>query len=104
MQEYWKEKDADVEIQPFYNIEDIHAFFEWLANRLLPLNTGAKAFVKAQQYIAKLAEFQGYTSWKPRQDEHMHRLKVSIQRRQNAQTVIIRPATNRNRFALTQPQ
>ncbi|KAL0029267.1 hypothetical protein WJX79_006205 [Trebouxia sp. C0005] len=64
----------------------------------------AKGFVKAQQYIAKLAVFQGYTTWNPRQDEHMHRLRVSIQHRQSAQTIIIRPATNRNRFALTHPQ
>ena len=104
VQEYWKEESADADIQPFYSIGDIHLFFEWLANRLLPLKTGTKAFVKAQQYIAKLAVFQGYTTWNPRQDEHMHRLKVSIQHRQSAQTIIIRPATNRNRFALTQPQ
>ncbi|DBA69687.1 TPA: hypothetical protein ACH3X2_012622 [Trebouxia sp. C0005] len=99
-----QEEGADANIQPFYSTGDIHLFFEWLANRLLPLKTGAKGFVKAQQYIAKLAVFQGYTTWNPRQDEHMHRLRVSIQHRQSAQTIIIRPATNRNRFALTHPQ
>jgi len=43
-------------------------------------------------------------SWDHRQDDHMHRLKVSMQRRQGVMTVITRPATNRNRFALTQQQ
>lgn len=54
--------------------------------------------------IAKLAVFQGYTTWNPRQDELMHCFKESIQRRQSAHTVTIRPATNRNCFALTQLQ
>ena len=54
MQENWKEEGADAKIQPFCNIGDIHLFFEWLANNLLPLKTGAKAFVKTQQYIAKV--------------------------------------------------
>ena len=104
MQEHWKEKGADTNIQPFFAIEAIHEFFECLANRMLPLKTGVKAFVRTQQYIAKLAVFQGYTTWNPRQDEHMQHLKRSMQRRQSAQTVITRPAINRNRFALSRPQ
>ena len=38
-----------------------------------------KASVQTQQYIAKLAVFKGYTTWNPRQDEHMHRLKPLLQ-------------------------
>ena len=48
--------------------------------------------------------FQGYTTWNPRQDELTQCFKESIQRRQSAHTVTIRPTTNRNRFALTQLQ
>ncbi len=101
MQEFWRQKGAH---SCFCTIQDIHAFFEWLANRLVHLKSGRKAFVKAQQYVAKLAKFQGYVSWNYRQDDHVHRLKESMQRRQGAITVITRPATNRNRFALTYQQ
>jgi hypothetical protein len=101
MQEYWRQKGAH---SCLCTVQDIHEFFEWLANRLVHLKSGQKAFVKAQQYVAKLAKFQGYVSWDHRQDDHMHRLKVSMQRRQGVMTVITRPATNRNRFALTQQQ
>ncbi len=104
MQEYWRQKGAD---SSFCSIQDIHEFFGWLADRMMPLKSGLKAFVKAQQYVttvAKLAKFQGYVSWDYRHDDHMHRLKVSMQRKQGVVTSITRPATNRNRFALTQQQ
>jgi len=101
MQEYWRQKGAH---SCFCTIQDIHEFFEWLANRLVHLKNRQKAFVKAQQYVAKLAEFQGYVSWNHRQDDHVQRLRVSMQRKQGVITVITRPATNRNRFALTRQQ
>ncbi len=56
MQEYWRQKGAH---SCFCTIQDIHEFFEWLANRLVHLKSGQKAFVKAQQYVANLAKFQG---------------------------------------------
>ncbi|KAL0025523.1 hypothetical protein WJX77_009221 [Trebouxia sp. C0004] len=59
VEEFWRQKGAH---SCFCTIQDIHAFFEWLANRLVHLKSGRKASVKAQQYVAKLAKFQGVPS------------------------------------------
>ncbi len=98
MQEYWRQKGAH---SCFCTIQDIHEFFEWLANRVVRLKSGKDSFVKAQQYVAKLAKFQGYVSWDYRHDDHVHCLN---QRRQGVMTVVTRPGTNRNEFALTHQQ
>ena len=100
VQEYWDQVFSN--IQPFCSIQDIHGFFEWSAKRVGHLKSGKRSFIKAQKHVAALVEFQGYISWKHRSDDHMYRLKTSIDRKRAAESVAARTTTNRSRFALPQ--
>lgn len=58
-QEYWLAQE-DRAIKPFRSTQDVCSFFAWLAERLVPLGSGEKSFVKAQQHVAALVEYQGF--------------------------------------------
>jgi len=103
MQEYWLAQE-DMAIKPFRSTQDVCSFFGWLAERLVPLDSGQKSFVKAQQHVAALVEYQGFVSWNYSGDPYLKKLKNDIAHKQMTQIHITRPATNRSKFYLSMPQ
>jgi len=103
MQEYWLAQE-DKAIKPFRSTQDVCSFWQWMAERLVPLKSGEKSFVKAQQHVAALVEYQGFVSWNYSGDPYLRQLKDDIGRKQMTQIHITRPATNRSKFYLSMPQ